>query len=123
MLCALLALSVSYAAAVKSQPKLKVIPEFWDLGKIKGGSTYNFTYKVYNAGRAPLKINNVRASCGCTNVNISTREVLPYRYATLEASYTSGSAAGKFEKNIYVESNAPSQEMTTVKIKGEVIEK
>lgn len=119
----LVAGSLSSAFSAQPKPKLKVIPEFWDLGKIKGGSSYNLTYKVYNSGKAPLKISNVRASCGCTNVNISTREVLPSRYATVEATFTSGSMAGKVEKNIYIESNAPSQEIVTVKIKGEVIEK
>jgi len=112
---------VSSASPASLQPKLAISPEVWDLGKIEGGSSYNLTYIVYNSGKAPLKIDSVRASCGCTDVKISLNKILPRQYATLKATFHSGSMSGKVEKIIYIESNAPGQEINTVKIKAEVV--
>jgi len=115
-----LSLAASFAPP---QPKLKIIPEVWDLGKIKPSSSYSLSYKVYNPGRAALKINNVRSSCGCTDVKISSKEILPNEYATLEATYRSGSIAGIVEKSIFLETNAPGQGNVAIKIKAEILPK
>ncbi|HSB94007.1 MAG TPA: DUF1573 domain-containing protein [Flavitalea sp.] len=45
-----------------------VIKEF-DFGKMKMGDSIEHTFELRNTGQAPVVIENVKASCGCTTVD------------------------------------------------------
>jgi hypothetical protein len=94
-----------------------------DFGKIKeqdGIASVTFTLK--NTGNAPLVINRVQASCGCTTPTWTKEPILPGKTGSITAAYNPAGRPGSFIKSISVFSNA-GQDAKTLTIKGEVIPK
>lgn len=92
-----------------------------DFGKIReqdGAATYNF--KFTNTGNAPLVINRVHATCGCTTPNWTREPILPGRSGFVTASFNPAGRPGSFLNTISVFSNAGTNAIT-ISIKGEVI--
>ena len=77
-------------------------------------TTFTFT----NVGKAPLVINQVVASCGCTVANYDKRPIPPGQNGTIEISYNgAGKFPGHFKKSITVRTNAVT-EMTRLYVEG-----
>lgn len=65
-------------------------------------TTFTFT----NVGKAPLVINQVVASCGCTVPNYDKKPIAPGQKGTIEVTYSGkGMFPGHFKKSITVRSN------------------
>ena len=47
-------------------PKIKFVEESHDFGNIKEGTQATYEFKFTNTGNAPLILESVQASCGCT---------------------------------------------------------
>ena len=74
-------------------------------------AVYTFT----NVGNAPLVINQVVASCGCT---VHKRPIAPGQKGSVEITYNGqGKFPGHFKKSITIKSNAKT-EMTRLYIEG-----
>jgi len=94
-----------------------------DFGKIKeqdGLATKKFEFK--NTGDAPLIINRVNASCGCTATSWTKEPVLPGKTGSVTASYNPVNRPGVFIKTITVFTNVDSKPIQLT-IKGDVIPK
>ncbi len=94
-----------------------------DFGKIKeqdGMATVVFVFK--NTGDAPLVINRVQASCGCTTPSWTREPILPGNTGVITAAYNPANRPGTFIKSISVFSNAGTQP-TLLTIRGDVIPK
>ena len=92
-----------------------------DFGKIlekDGKVTYVFSFT--NKGDAPLVINRVQASCGCTTPTWTKEPVEPGKGGDIAVTYNTSGRPGIFTKTITVYSN-DQQEQTVLIIKGEVI--
>ena len=77
LLCVLLLSSV-FSLLGSSDDKITWIsPTSFDFGEIRHGEVvvHNFTFK--NTSGEPLKIDNVRTSCGCTTPDWSNAPILP----------------------------------------------
>ena len=79
-------------------------------------ATYEFQFK--NIGTEPLKLTQVKASCGCTTPKYPTTEIMPGESANIRAEYNSAGRPGPFNKNIFVNSNAGD---VTLTILGNVV--
>lgn len=94
-----------------------------DFGTIKedgGPAEYDFTF--VNGGSTPLKIESVKASCGCTTPEWSEDLVLPGDTGFIKVQYNPFNRPGPFQKSITVTSNAnPNVNMLT--IEGHVMPK
>ena len=95
-----------------------------DYGKVtkeedNGVRVFEFT----NTGTAPLIINNVQSSCGCTVPSKPTEPIAPGKTGKIEVKYNMN--PGPIRKTITVETNAINAEdgRIVLKIKGEVIVK
>ncbi|RKS02392.1 DUF1573 domain-containing protein [Flavobacterium sp. 102] len=95
-----------------------------DYGKVtkeedNGIRVFEFT----NTGTAPLIINNVQSSCGCTVPSKPTEPIAPGKTGKIEVKYNMN--PGPIRKTITVETNAINAEegRVVLKIKGEVIVK
>jgi hypothetical protein len=95
-----------------------------DYGKVtkeedNGVRVFEFT----NTGTAPLIINNVQSSCGCTVPSKPTEPIAPGKTGKIEVKYNMN--PGPIRKTITVETNAINAEdgRVVLKIKGEVIVK
>lgn len=103
------------------QPVMTFEKTTHDFEKIKeqnGVATVKFSFT--NKGNAPLVINRVHASCGCTTPTWTKEPILPGKKGHITAAYNPKNRPGKFVKTISVFSNAGSS-ATTLTIKGEVI--
>lgn len=71
-----------------------------------------------NVGNAPLVINEVIASCGCTIPKYDRRPIAPGQKGSIEITYNGqGKFTGHFKKSITIKSNART-EMTRIYIEG-----
>lgn len=81
-------------------------------------TTFTFT----NVGKAPLVLNQVVASCGCTVPNYDKKPIAPGQKGTIEVTYSGkGMFPGHFKKSITVRSNGKI-EATRLYIEGVMTE-
>lgn len=119
----LLALVVFTGMLAAQKPIVSIEKTTHDFGKIKeqnGNASVTFT--LTNKGDAPLVINRVHASCGCTTPTWTKEPILPGKTGTVTAAYNPQNRPGSFVKTISVFTNA-STNATVLTIKGDVIPK
>ncbi len=64
-------------------------------------------FRFTNTGTAPLIINQVQATCGCTVPSYPTDPIQPGERGTIEVTYNGkGKMPGRFRKTLTVRSNA-----------------
>lgn len=105
----------------KKAPKAEFKSGEHNFGKIKssdGPVTCVFSFK--NVGNAPLIIQRVQASCGCTSPSYTAEPILPGKEGQITVKYTSVNNPGAFDKKLTVFTNAPS-EVYILSVKGEVV--
>jgi len=104
--------------AVKQPETLVLKEEVYDFGKIPQGKPVTHIFEVTNSGKAPLKINNVQASCGCTTPEWEKDKDIPAGgSSSIKVGYNAA-AEGPFTKFITVTYNENLSKQIT--IKGEV---
>jgi len=81
-----------------------------------GTKIFEFT----NTGDAPLIINRVKSSCGCTVPSKPTKPIMPGQSDKIVVKYNTH-RAGPFRKTITVYSNATNN-VVILKIKGKVVD-
>ena len=96
----------------------KLIHDYGTFKEEKGLQSYNFNFT--NTGTAPLILNNVQASCGCTTPEWTRKPIAPGTKGFIKVSYNPRNRPGAFNKSITVSSNASNQRVL-LRIKGEVI--
>ncbi len=97
-----------------------------DFGKIKEedrSASTRFTFK--NMQKAPVKIVDVKASCGCTTPTWSKDPIPPGKEGYVETQYEAWGRPGSFIKTVTVrirsEADTTKEETYTLTIKGEVL--
>lgn len=117
---------LSFNSFAQKGPKIefKAADNTIDYGKIyKGVDSGVRVFEFTNTGDAPLIIENVQSTCGCTVPTKPKEPILPGKTGKIEVKYNM--AIGPIRKSITVESNAVNYEGGKIhlKIKGEVLEK
>jgi hypothetical protein len=105
-------LSQAFAQAPAETIRLKET-EF-DFGKIPQGKPVYHVFELVNTGTAPMKLDNVSASCGCTTPEWS-RDPIPAGGTTLIRVGFNAATEGPFEKPITITAEGQTKQ---VKIKG-----
>src|ERR1700733_5251412 len=72
-----------------------------NFGKIPQGRPATYTFEIVNTGSTPLKLDNVRASCGCTTPEWSKAPIEPGATAQIKVGYNAY-AEGTFTKTVSV---------------------
>lgn len=96
----------------------KTVHDFGKINESAGNASCVFTFT--NKGSAPLLLQSVTASCGCTTPEYTKEPVLPGKQGSIKVIYAAAGRPGVFNKEITIHTNVPD---TTYKltIKGEVI--
>ena len=102
----LLLLNISLFAQF-SQPKISSLEMDYSFGDIKEGETVKHNFVIFNKGGDLLKIEKVKASCGCTAATPSKSELAPNDSTMIEVSFNSARRMGAQKKYVYVFSNDP----------------
>lgn len=92
-----------------------------DYGTIVQGSDGNCEFKFVNKGKAPIILNNVKASCGCTTPEWTRTPVAPGGTGSIKVAYNTN-LVGAFNKTVTVDSNAKNTPVVLL-IKGIVTAK
>ncbi|MGL4227620.1 MAG: DUF1573 domain-containing protein [Tannerellaceae bacterium] len=118
MLVALLSFSSIYA---QNGAVISVGNAIHDFGIIeeKGGPVAH-EFIITNVGKAPLVINRVTASCGCTTPEWTKSPIAPGKTGVVKATYNPAGRPGPFNKTISVYSNGK-QGAFILSIKGTVV--
>jgi len=107
--------------AVQAQtPVMTFEEETIDYGVIEKGADGLRVFKFTNTGDAPLVIEEVKSTCGCTVPKKPTGPIAPGESSTIEVKYDT-KRVGPIRKTVSVYSNA-SEPIKSLKIKGTVKE-
>ncbi|QTD38044.1 DUF1573 domain-containing protein [Polaribacter batillariae] len=109
----LIALFVS--TSINAQ-EFKFEKETIDYGKIAKGSNGERTFVFTNIGNAPLIIEKIQSSCGCTVPKKPEQPIMPGEKGEIKVSYDTKRPGG-FSKQITIFSNAKKL-VKKIKIKG-----
>lgn len=95
-----------------------------DYGKVyKGEDDGLRVFEFTNTGDAPLIVQNVQSTCGCTVPSKPKEPIMPGKTGEIEVKYNM--ATGPIRKSITVETNAVNHQdgRVVLSIKGEVLER
>jgi hypothetical protein len=120
-LLSLFVATTSIAQSNKAQIQFqKTVHNFGTINEADGEKFYSFKFK--NGGKAPLIINNVKASCGCTTPEWTKAPIGPGKEGFIKVSFDPKNRPGPFNKSITITSNAE-ESSKILYIKGSVIAK
>lgn len=91
----------------------------FDFGSIVEGETVTYVFNFTNTGDAPLVINNVRSSCGCTVPAYSKEPLNPGEDGFIKVTFNSSGKQGSQYKIVTVTTNTDPTD-TELVVKGEV---
>jgi len=107
-------------------PRIELSTKFFDLGDINPDEGNRVeTFSVKNTGDAPLNIISVSTSCGCTEAEVESEEILPGEQTKLTVTYDPSvhpGLTGKIERVVYIKSNDPLQKEIELGLIGNALE-
>ena len=107
-------------AQAQKTAKMEFKSETIDYGEIKKGSDGLRVFEFTNTGNAPLVIEDVKSSCGCTVPKKPEEPIMPGEKGEIEVKYDT-KRPGPIRKTVTVYSNADVP-VKALKIKGTVID-
>ena len=122
-LCLLL-LTLTSLTAIPVQaagPKIVLDKADHDFGQVFEGQKVDHVFRFQNAGDAPLIIDRVRSSCGCTAALLSATSLAPGEVGEVRTSFDSNRFSGEVVKTIYLYSNDATQATAQFNLRGTVV--
>lgn len=123
-LLTLLTFGVTFAHAqqfkTQGTPNIKFEEMEYDFGVANEGDSVVHIYKFKNIGDAPLVVQNVEPSCGCTGTTWTKEPVMPGRTGQVKAVFDSNGRPGHADKTLTVTTNIPVGGTVQLKLTGEV---
>ncbi|MFQ5805413.1 MAG: DUF1573 domain-containing protein [Phycisphaerae bacterium] len=101
-------------------PKLEVSTSEWDFGVKWAGEKAETTITLRNVGDAPLHIDRVKTSCGCTAARVKDKVLQPGETQDVEVSYNTKKRTENVNQKVDVYSDDPQHPVTTILVKGRV---
>lgn len=78
---------------------LKFTNDNYNMGNIPYGKPTEFNVTIENISAAPITLNNVQVSCGCTTPKFQSNAVIAPGQKTVVTLGFNGASMGKFTKN------------------------
>ncbi len=110
-------LSISALKAQNATEAIELKEVEYNFGKIPQGKPVYHSFEVVNKTNAPLKLENVTASCGCTTPEWNKEPIAAGASDKIKVGYNAATE-GDFEKFITVTYNG--NQTKQIKIKGTV---
>lgn len=110
-------LLVAGAATAQS---IKLEPTSLDFGKLKQMETRTAKVKVTNVGAGLLVIEDVRADCGCTVPELTTKALRAGESTELTVHFDSKSFSGPIHKLIKITSNDPDRRLVELPLAADI---
>lgn len=103
----------------ENAPIITLDEAIYEFGEVQEGEKVQHVYTFTNAGKSPLIISNVSASCGCTTPEYSKHPINPGEKGEVTVVFDSHNQVGMQQKIITIMSNA-APGRTILQLKGEV---
>ena len=107
-----------------SEPRLSFDTQVYDFGKVIDGETVVYSFQFTNTGSVPVRLLEVRSSCGCTVAEYNRSVIEPNQFDEIQIEFDSTGRLGRTNKNVYVtyaNSNDTSERNNIVlRITGEI---
>ena len=107
-------------AAAGPRPKIDFDRREHDFGVVKQQTEHKATFVVKNGGNAPLHVSGVRGDCGCTQEDISSKEIAPGGTSTITVTFHTHTFLGPMTKHIHVESDDPENPKSELTVRLDV---
>jgi hypothetical protein len=107
-------------SASNGHTQIRAIDPVYNFGKVYAGTTVSHTFRLKNAGTAPLTISAVRTSCGCTAARPTKNQVLPGEESDIAVSFDTHAEHGPATRTITVFTNDPSHQQLQLTMRGDV---
>lgn len=107
----------------EKRPHLEAESPVFDFGTIRGGDikSISHTFVFRNTGEAPLKINKIKPSCGCTSAIASATEVAPGATASITATVNPKGKSGNQTITVRVNTNDPANNSMVFRMSGTIL--
>jgi hypothetical protein len=93
----------------------------FDFGTVERGTKVEHVFRLINRGAAPLRIEQVKSSCGCTVAVVSASDVAAGGEGRVAVTLDTDRMAGRTTKVVTVYSNDPQATATPLTLTGEVV--
>lgn len=107
-------------AAAQSGPRLEVGRREWNFGKLWYGDVCSVDVELRNVGNEPLRIANIRSSCGCTTAEPRKRLLEPGESDSITIRYDTTTKKNNVKETITLETNDAIEPELKIQILGEV---
>jgi hypothetical protein len=98
-------LLASAALAQATKPRAVFKETSHDFGKVKQGDVLDHEFVFRNAGGAPLIVEKVETTCGCTAVFVSEKKIGPGKEGKIKTTFDTRGYSGRMSRYIYIISN------------------
>jgi len=95
----------SGALAQSPKPRAVFRESTHDFGKIKQGDVVSHEFVFRNEGGAPLVVDRVETTCGCTAALVSEKKIGPGKEGRIKTTFDTRGYAGRVSKYVYLVSN------------------
>ena len=119
-------LAIFVSGCSNTTPQIELSTDYFDLGDInpaEGKRTETFFVK--NIGKAPLEIFSVSTSCGCTEAEVESQQIMPGQQTKLTVTYDPSvhpGLVGELKRVVYIQSNDPLQEEIELELRGNILQ-
>jgi hypothetical protein len=98
-------------ACASSQPQIAPAIDQFEFGEVVNGKVLTKDIEITNAGTAPLLVDSVSTSCGCTTAALTPMQIEAGGAANLHIEFDSGAHGPEFNgaltRQIFIASNDP----------------
>jgi hypothetical protein len=108
-------------ASAKKGARIAIEPAGFDFGQALQNKTLNHDFVLRNVGDEPLRIEDVRTTCGCTAALPNARVVPPGGQTRLQVSLQTRTSEGRLEKGVSIRSNDPTRNVLEIKLTVTVV--
>jgi len=108
------------AAAQPKKPRAVFKSTARDFGKVKQGDVLTHEFVFKNEGGAPLVIERVESTCGCTAALVSEQTIAPGKEGRVKVAFDTRGYMARLTRYIYVHSNDPADPRTELSVSADI---
>lgn len=103
--------AISYGSLKWEQTEVELHPQAGDASAVGA-------FKYQNTGKQVVHFTSIHPSCGCTTATLKKNDVAPGESGEITATFKVGSSTGVQQKTVRVETDDPSQPVTTLTLRA-----
>lgn len=119
-----LALLTAACGSLRDEPRISLETTTFDFGDVANGQVVFHELAVSNLGDAPLVVERITTSCGCTQATLEPMSIPAGGDGVLTIRFDSGAhgpdLTGPMMRQVYLGSNDPKTRMATVEFTANI---